>query len=505
MKKFLLAFAIVLLSAVTASAWDMKIKVGGISYEGSPQGSEIRYVSKGKTAGYARQLGNEINFTSASGQRLGSVSRLGNSWQFRDARGQSIGSATPLGEALVYRDGRGLNIGESRVLGNGTVYRDGKGTLLGEANTTSMPLRPLPLENWLIEQSIPSVCLTYVQSVTWDKPAAKAGLRAGDILIGFAGQDWTLFDVLGPSHAAMHKKVKAQVEAVREIPGIEYIVYRPAQGEKGMARGVIFKLAPMPLGLKGYRYVTAEDGPTFNRRNSINYVEQIKKLYLTEAPRQAPVSIPDAGSYRRDERAVPGAHQEFREVIERGSPRSKWVWIDDAKGNVLDADGVSRRIYQEQMKSQPTVTILSYPMAKIFLSTTADTGSGDPHLNREFKFIGMADGNGVFTNSGKTAYTLPVGAKCLAFYKQGKEYEFDVESIGRSTAPEDDPVLKSLPEGQRAQMLALLQQTPPELRSQMLAQLKSQILEAAHPGTKYVTRFGYVPITEGQASYTLAQ
>ncbi|MBO6002881.1 MAG: hypothetical protein J6P53_05220, partial [Mailhella sp.] len=120
-------------------------------------------------------------------------------------------------------------------------------------------------------------------------------------------------------------------------------------------------------------------------------------------------------------------------------------------------------------------------------------------------FIGMADGNGVFTSGGKSAYTLPVGARCLAFYKQGKEYEFDVESIGRSTAPEDDPVLKSLPEGQRAQILALLQQNPPEFRSQMLAQFKSQILEAANPGAKYVTRFGYVPIKEGQTSYTLAQ
>ena len=460
MKKFLLAFVIVLLSAVTASAWDMKIKVRGISYEGSPQGSEIRYMSKGKVAGYARQLGSEINFTDSSGKRLGSVSRLGNSWQFRDARGQSIGSATPLGESLVYRDGRGQNIGESRVLGNGTTYRDGKGALLGEANTTSMPLRPLPLENWLIEQSIPSVCLTYIQSVTWDKPAAKAGMRAGDILIGFSGQDWTLFDVLRSSHAAMHKKVKAQLDAVREISGIEYIVYRPAQGEKGMAKGSIFKLAPMPVGLKGYRYVTAEDGPTFNRRNSVNYVEQIKKLYIAGDFRPAPVSIPDAGAYPRDERALPGAHQEFREVIEGSSPRSKWVWIDDAQGSVLNADWVSRRIYEEQMKSQPVVTIRSYPMAKIFLSTTTDTGSGDPHLNRAFSFIGMTDASGVFIHSGKPTYTLPVGARCLAFYKQGRESEFGAENIGKTAADQAD---------------------------------------------NYVTRFGYVPVREGQTSYALTK
>ncbi len=504
MKKILLVVAMVLLSAVTAFGWTLKVKVNGISYEGSPLGNEIRYMTQGKVAGYGRQLGNEFIFTSSSGQPLGSVYRLGNDWQFRDAKGQNIGSATPLGNSLLYRNSKGLTIGESYLLGPKTQYKDGRGAFIGEADTVDMPLRPLPLENWLAEQAIPSVCLTYITAVTWEKPAAQAGMRAGDILLGFAGQNWTLFDVLDASHATMHKKVNAKLSAVRELKDIVYIVYRPTHGEKGMAKGEILQLAPMPSGKKGYSYRTSESGPTFNRRNSINYVEQIKRLYLSVKPQAAPVNIPNSEAYRKDSRAVPGAHQEFREILSKDSAQSQWVWISDKDGSMLSVERVNQILYQEQMKNQPVVTIRSYPMAKIFLSTTADSGSGNPHLNRNFKFIGMTDGNGFFIHSGKAAYTLPVGTRCLAFFKSGKESEFDDASVGADPVPmEQDPVLLSLPDEQRAQLIAMLQQYPENYRSQALAALKAQLKSAANPNEKYLECFNYAPIKQGQTVYIL--
>ena len=103
MKKILLIFAMILLSASAAFAWTMKIKVGGISYEAELRGDELRYgndiiyTSGGKQVGSGSLLGNEIVFRSSSGKAVGFVSRLGDEWQFRDAAGRSVGSARPFG------------------------------------------------------------------------------------------------------------------------------------------------------------------------------------------------------------------------------------------------------------------------------------------------------------------------------------------------------------------------------------------------------------------------
>ena len=511
MKKALLVLAMLLLSVSTAFGWTMKINVGGVAYEGSPAGDTICYTSEGNIVGYARMQGNIIYFQDQPGNKLGSASRLANTWTFRDERELNIGSAEISGENIIYRDSRGVVIGEashvaSTTTHKTTTYKDGRGVVIGEANTDDMPLRPLPLESWLAKRAKPFVCLTYVTRLAWDKPAAKAGLRAGDILIGFAGDSWTLFDVMEANGTAMHKKVKAKLDSMRSAPGATYIVYRPAPGENGMAKGTILKLAPMPAGKRGYYYLTSDQGLTFSRRNSASYAEQIKKLHLSSAPASAPVRLPNADAYRKDERPVPGAHQEFCEVVEGNAVRSKWAWISDKNGSMISDDGAQRLREQEQMKRQPVVAVYTYPLAKVFVSTTAADGSGDPHANSSFTYVGMADGYGVFTGGGKTGYVLPVGAKCLAFSKEGKEWEFDDASVGKDPVPpEQDPVLLALPEARRAQLLSQLQQFPPELRSKMLWEFKGRLRSSSGANERYVTYFGYFPVVDGQTSYKLVR
>ena len=187
--------------------------------------------------------------------------------------------------------------------------------MIGEADTDSIPLRPLPLECWLIERAAPSVCLTFVSHVLKDKPAAAAGLLAGDFVIGWADRDWTIFDIQGPDFKVMQDKVRSEMLKVRDVKDLVMLVYRPAQGERGMAKGKIIKLRPMPSGLNEYRYTTAESGPTFQRRNSVNYSEQIKKIYLDGKFEQAPALKFDPSALKKDTRVVPGAHQELRDCL----------------------------------------------------------------------------------------------------------------------------------------------------------------------------------------------
>ena len=485
MRKILQVFVLLFLCTSPAFAWNMKIKIGAISYEAKSDGGEIRYMSGGKIVGTATRLGDKTIFRNSSGQEVGSLAPLGETWYFKDARGQEIGSAVRLGNDIVYRDARGvMNAGSSSVSGWSTTYRDGQGAVIGEADTTDMPLRPVPLEAWLIEQSIPSVCLTLITNVIMDKPAAAAGLRAGDLLIGWEGRDWTVFDVQSANPKNMLSKVAEELRKMRDIQDQVMIVYRPAQGENGMAKGTIMKLRPMPAGSKGYFYSILENGPTFIRRNSINYSEQIKKLYLSGAFENAPAfAAPDPASYKKDPRDVPGAHQELRDcIMNDGSSRIGWYWVRDKDGATMSGREISAALEKAAMEKQPRVTITSYPGAKIFLSTVTAQGNGDPNLNSSYKFIGQADENGVFRWSGSEIYVLPLGSKGLAFYASVSNVSME--------AINNHPMITSLPPN-----------TNPAVRSAMINQVRTML--TAMSGGKPEIKFGYVPIEEGKDQYTL--
>ena len=489
MKKILLIFAMILLSASAAFAWTMKIKVDGISYQGELRGTELSYgndivyTSGGRQVGRGTLSGSEIVFRNAAGMAVGSVGRLGDSWQFRDAAGRPVGSAGPLGNGITYRDAKGAVIGESFPYGSGTGYKNSRGDIIGEADTASMSLRPLPLENWLIEASIPSVCMTYVTDTLLDKPAAAAGMRAGDFLIGWEGSGWTVFDVLSADRKAMDAKVHAEVQKMRDLPDRVMLVYRPAPGERGMAKGMICKLRPMPAGPKGFRYLTGENGPSFLRRDSVSYAEQIKKLYVRGGFEEAPApAAPDPASMKKDTRELPGAHQELRESIVNGAPAAGWFWVRDTDGATMSRQQLASAFERAARERQPRVTITSYPGARIFVSTRASRGEGDPVLNSAYKFIGQTDGRGVFHWSGSEQYLLPPGAKGLAF--SAEISDITMEQI------ESHPMITSLPPN-----------THPAVRSAMIEQVRSML--AASSGRKPEIKCGYAPIEEGKKAYTL--
>ena len=249
-----------------------------------------------------------------------------------------------------------------------------------------------------------------------------------------------------------------------------------------MAKGKIMRLRPMPAGIKGYRYMIADSGPTFLRRNSVNYSEQIKKLYLNGSFEQAPALNFDPSAYKKDARTVPGAHQELRDCLVNGVPTMGWFWVRDKDGAIMNSRDISAALERAAMARQPRVTITSYPGAKIFISTRASRGEGDPVLNSAFKFIGQADEKGVFRWSGSEIYVLPLGAKGLAF--SAEVSDVTMEQI------ESHPMIMSLPPN-----------THPSVRSAMIAQVRSMLAVAS--GGKPETKYGYAPIEEGRTAYML--
>ena len=376
----------------------MKATVQGITYEGSPRGGEIEivYTVDVTVVGRARQLGSDTEYVDASGSSVGSLIRVGSEWQFRSDSGSRIATAVAVGSGILYRDGDGMPIGEALIVGSGTQYRNDSGAVIGGADTDSMPLRPIPLERYLARKArgasgstvartepaerAPSVCLTYVGWIRWDKLAAQAGMRAGDILIGFTGQDWTVFDSLDASHAVMHARVSEHVGAQKNSEGVEFIVYRPAPGEFGQARGKILKLGPMPAGSRGFYYTTSEYGLSFDRSNSIAYAGQIRELFRKSEPERATVVMPDPGAFPQDPRVVPGAHQDLREAVAGSRAVTAWFWIDDKTGAFLNEREIRER-------SIPRVKILSYPQASVYVSSSPCPQGGSLHQKGGFTYL----------------------------------------------------------------------------------------------------------------------
>ncbi len=484
MKKIILAALVIILSSTQCFAWTMKIKTKNFVYEGRPLANEMIYTIKGKTVGSARQLGNEIIYLNEERQNVGSVSKLGNDWRFKDQKGTVIGSATMYGNELVYKDARGKHIGYASVFGSKTEYKTGNHGDMGSADTDTMPLRPIPLEMWLEEKASTSVCLTVITGMFWDKGAAGAGLRAGDILIGFENENGTTLDFLKSDCQKMHSNVSSFVQKNSKKDDLVMIVYRPQADENGKATGKILRTAPTSSGKRGYTYTTLETGPSFSRANSISYAEQIKKIYQTDHFENAEVSLPSPDSVKKDTRNVPEAHQELREELINGKAVTLWVWVNDQNGRVMSEETVSSRLKKESMKGQNEVSIKSYPGAKIFVSTTDVKDDGDPAVSTKFKYIGSADSRGMFRYSGRDVYTLPQGTKALAF--SASILNVDMAEV------EKHPMITSLPEN-----------TLPQMRDAVIQQVIS--MKAQELGLKPEIRFGYVEIAPGKTSYELKQ
>ena len=200
LKKLLLAGAVAAFSVSQCFAWTIKITTGGMTYEGAPLGNEVVYRSKGKIIGSSRVLGNEIEYRDGKGLIVGSVRKIGNEWSFRDGRGKIIGSAVKLGNVLTYKNGGGTVIGTSVLSGSNTEYRNNSNLPIGKADTDTMPLRPIPLEKAL---SASTSSLTLVEGLDLTMAAAKAGLRAGDIIIGYEGVKQTTLDQADPDPKVM--------------------------------------------------------------------------------------------------------------------------------------------------------------------------------------------------------------------------------------------------------------------------------------------------------------
>lgn len=465
----------------------MKIKLdSNLSYEGNLHGefttaNHIRYISGGKLIGTGAKSGHDIIYYNHFGRSVGSVTPDGDRWLFKDASGKTIGSAEPFGGEVIYKDAHGKKFGSAFEYYSGTGYMNVRGDIIGQADTDSFPLRPIPLENWFIDRSIPSVCLPYVVSVLVDRPAAAAGLRAGDFIIGWAGQDWTAFDFIGPDCNQVQSRIDAEIRKISQLDGSVMLVYRPAAGESnGMAKGKILKLRPMPSGTKGIMYITDEAGPTFQHRNSINYSEQIKKIYLIGDFEQASARNFNPDDYVKETRDIPGAHQELRDVLVNGVPATGWFWVNDSNGYVMSERDIGYALEKAAMAKQPRITITSYPGAKIFISTQTSEGQGDPHLNSAYEFIGQTDEKGVFRWNGSEKYALPLGAKGLAFYVQ--KIDVSDEDVQKH------PMITSLPAN-----------TEPAVRAAMFDQVRRML--AAGSGLQPEIKYGYQPIETGRTVY----
>lgn len=340
MKNSLLALLVCLFASSPCWAWTIKIKNGDLAYEGKILGNEMIYTSTKdrKILGTSRKLGNEIVYKDGNGQHVGSLNSFGNNeWNFKDKKGAVIGSAVLFGKELTYKDARGRHVGKAVVVGGRTLYKDGRNRDIGSADTDTMPLRPVPLEEYLLDMASPGVCLTKITGVSWSKGAALAGVRAGDILIGYENAGKTVFDYLQDDCQKMHQQVKELVKNGNDTEDAVMIVYRPASNDNGQAKGKIYKTGKLPSGLKGFNYTTEDSGPSFVRRSSADYAGQIKKLYGAGNFTEAPVNIPPADSQKKDDADLPGVHQDFREEIVGGRAKTGWFWVRDSDGRVLSA------------------------------------------------------------------------------------------------------------------------------------------------------------------------
>ncbi|WP_274968447.1 hypothetical protein [Succinimonas amylolytica] len=477
----ILAALLAVLSASPCLAWTIHIKNGSVTYDGRPLGNEIVYTVKGKQAGTARPLGNEVVYRDAAGQPAGSVRKLGNDWVFKDRNGAVIGTAVFYGQELVYKDARGRQTGSARVLGGKTEYRNERNMDIGSADTDSMPLRPLPLEKIIAENTIPVACLTRVSGIALEMPAAAAGLRAGDIIIGFEGQPDTVFKYQKDDCSAMHRSVVALVNRGNKADSA-MIVYRPASGEHGTPQGQILKTLVIPQGKRGFNYQTADSGPSYTQKESVAYAAAIKKLYEAGDFTAATVSIPGPDSAARDTRNVSGAHQEFREEIVNNAPRIGWYWVSDKDGRVLTEEAVKGMLDREKAAAGARIFIRSYPGARIYMSTQTSEGSGDPALSNKYRLIGTADMNGVFHYSGNDYYTLPAGARGLAF--SAAVYDVDMAAVMQ------DPRITGLPANSHQ-----------AVRDAMILQVMNSM--AAAKGKSPEMKFGYLPLQEGKTEYSL--
>ena len=232
------------------------------------------------------------------------MSVRGNEWSFRDGRGKIIGSAVKLGNVLTYKNGGGTVIGTSVLSGSNTEYRNNSNLPIGKADTDTMPLRPIPLEKAL---SASTSSLTLVEGLDLTMAAAKAGLRAGDIIIGYEGVKQTTLDQADPDPKVMQLSSASLIRKYENKADVALVFYRPAPDEKNTARGKVYKTGPLPAGKRGFRYRTFASYGSFTAAGSAEYVAQIKKLYEAGNFEVPPISLPDENSAQKDPRTVSGA------------------------------------------------------------------------------------------------------------------------------------------------------------------------------------------------------
>jgi len=284
MKKILLSAAVFFAALTsTAMAYTINIKTGGLAYTGRSLGGQIEYRINGQVVGWEKKLGNTVVYTDPSNSRVGSVEKIGNRWQFKAANNAFAGSVELVGGRHIYKGANGAIIGYADKLGGRTQYKAGNNASIGSADTSAMPLRPIPLENYLKKNKSGAagdgVCLTRITKIKPDSPAEKAGMEPGDFIISCKGSDWTIFDLLGADHAGMHQKVREKIIATREQEGLVIILYRPAKGEKDQAKGQIVLTAPMPAGMKGYTYLTSASSEYYSSAKSKAYAAGMKEIY----------------------------------------------------------------------------------------------------------------------------------------------------------------------------------------------------------------------------------
>ena len=280
--KLLLAALVVLLLASCAHAFEQRITIAGKTYVGRVLGNVIEYKVGNEKLGEARRLGDTVVYRDAKGLEVGTAKPLGDAIIFRDGRGAELGTRKPLGDKHIYRNERGGEMGEARVVGWKTEYYNERGLPIGTADTKDMPLRPIPLEAILIRQAKASenaVCLTRVTQVKPGGQAAAAGLAVNDVIIGYRGDSWTIFDFAGPIYQTTHAAIQQRISATSNRDDLFMIVYRPAKGEKDRANGAIVALGPMRAGKKGFNYNTAEACGLYTRKGSRPYADGILKIY----------------------------------------------------------------------------------------------------------------------------------------------------------------------------------------------------------------------------------
>ena len=282
MKKIMvfLCTLVLALSAAAGFAYTIDVKVDGVSYTGRTFGNGVEYRVNGSIVGYAKDFGGSWTYTDPRNNILGSVRKLGNTWEYRDPRNVTIAKVEEIGERHTYKSAKGSVIGYAVPLGPRTEYRAGNNLPIGKADTDTLPLRPIPLERYLIQQKkANAVCLIRITKLVPDGQAIAAGLQLGDFMITFAGKDWTVFDFLNPSYKEVLSKVSERVKAALYDEGLVMIVYRPIPGECDHAGGAIVKSVPMKPGIKGYTYTSAEACEYYTVAGSKKYAAEIKAIY----------------------------------------------------------------------------------------------------------------------------------------------------------------------------------------------------------------------------------